>query len=127
MCIRGKSAYKPRRATWLAVLIGTLTVAHLWAHATAPYHAHTFPSASSVMSCPYPCPSEHHDEMAHSASFTLPVPACPPIRQAVEMDQLAGDVTPPPLSCVRRPSARAPPRGHRARAVLTHTLEVYRP
>src|SRR3954451_1203731 len=111
MCIGRKTAHTPRQMTWLAVLIGTLTLAHLWAHATAPYHAPAFPSGTPAVSCPHPCPSEHHDEMAHSATFTLPVPACPPIRQPVQRDQPTGGRPPPPLPCVRRPSARAPPRG----------------
>src|SRR4051812_25643927 len=102
MRIGRKTAHTPRRTTWLAMLIGTLTLAHLWAHATAPYHAPAFPSGLTVASCPHPCPSEHHDEMAHSATFTLPMPASPPIRQSMEMDQLTGGLTPPPLSCVRR-------------------------
>jgi hypothetical protein len=128
MGIQGIAADQPRRAAWLAALIGILTVAHLWAHATAPYDQHT-PSAYQVASPSFPHPAQQHahGRVAHADLFSLPAPASRPVRQAALIAWSPCVLVVPPVPAVRMASARAPPCGHRARAVRTHTLEVYRP
>ncbi|MFS1302521.1 hypothetical protein [Streptosporangium longisporum] len=110
-------------------MIAIFTLAHLWAHATAPHEDHHAPHASAqVWACCAPCSHEHHDQVAHPDAFVVPVAAAgAPVRSTAVLARLTGAVSAPPPPGVRGRSARAPPRGHRARAVRTHTLEVYRP
>lgn len=70
-----------------------------------------------------------HDEIAHPDAF--PVPECPQlaVTPATATWVVIAEAT-VPLVAARLPlthPGRDPPRGHWARSVCTHTLEVNRP
>ncbi|MCW2879766.1 MAG: hypothetical protein JWQ95_3866 [Sphaerisporangium sp.] len=122
---------------WLAVLIGMFTLAHLWAHATSPYDQPR-PWGISILS---PCSHQtayqhhddhdddhdgHHDEHVHSKQFILPAAWCAPVAHQPMTLVAVADPQTLPRVFPTRPTGRSPPRDHRGRAALTHTLEVYR-
>ncbi|MEU9885903.1 hypothetical protein [Sphaerisporangium sp. NPDC051011] len=117
---------KPRWAAWFAVLVGVVTVAHLWTHATAPHHRPFEVGALVVDSCPDRPAHDHHDQSAHPEAFTVPgwdctITAQPPMTPVVpSLYSVPVSVAPPDSP------SRAPPRCHRGRATLTHTLEIRR-
>ncbi|RCG33214.1 hypothetical protein DQ384_01915 [Sphaerisporangium album] len=108
------------------MLVGIVTLAHLWAHATAPHHRPAPPGVLVVDSCADHPAHDHRDRSAHPEAFMLPGWDCAVSVQtplALVPPSAAGEpvrVTPPGTS------SRAPPRDHRGRAVSTHTLEICR-
>jgi hypothetical protein len=123
------------------VLIGVFTVAHLWTHATSPYD-HSRPWGIPVLS---PCSHQHHhdhdhdeahhdgdgqdghhDGHVHCEQVILPVAWCAPVVHQPVMLVAVADPQTPLRVLATTPMGRSPPCGHRGRAALTHTLEVYR-
>lgn len=113
----------PRRYAWFIVLLGLLTVAHLWSHAIQiPDHV----GADMLMAASHSEPEhDDHGEEAHSHLFVTSVVSGAPHRQsqwaavAVQPRDAERDLAPVP-------TGRGPPRDHRGRATLTRTLEVCR-
>jgi hypothetical protein len=109
------------------LLLAIVTVTHLWTHAVTPHH-HSECGSSSAHSCEHHPVPHHHDAIAHPDAF--PVPEYQELADApatalwgvIAESAVALSAALPPA----RPG-RDPPRGHRARSVRTHTLEVYRP
>jgi hypothetical protein len=116
------------------VLIGVFTLAHLWTHATAPYDKPAAWKGSVLSWCPDQRASEHqdehddehHDHQVHSEEFVLPAAWwAPVVQQPVTLVAVMAPRT-PARAFPTSPTGRSPPRDHRGRAALTHTLEVYR-
>lgn len=114
---------KPHGAVWLVLLVGTLTVIHMWSHAAMPYEDRPDRAVAAVAADPHPPSQDHHCEQAHTAACVPPTIWTPPAPAAGE---LAGAVPPLPAPPVLGRPGRAPPAGYRARSVLTNTLEVCR-
>ncbi|GII67456.1 hypothetical protein Skr01_75410 [Sphaerisporangium krabiense] len=126
MNAEGRSRGEPRWGAWLCVLVGVITVAHLWTHVTAPHQHGLQLGAPVVDSCPDNPPHDHHDESAHPEVFLPPAWGCAVPAQAPAV-LVVPAVTPAPVSAApRERPGRAPPRCHRERAALTHTLEICR-
>ncbi|MGP3932138.1 hypothetical protein [Nonomuraea sp. KM88] len=116
----------PRRHAWFVVLLGLLSVAHLWSHAVqAPDHPHTFVTASGDSGHHEHENEEDHGEQEHSHLFVAPVVnTC-----ADGLAAWPGSAVLPAVSGHGRTVTalgRAPPGDYRGRAALTQTLEVCR-
>ncbi|WP_214411567.1 hypothetical protein [Sphaerisporangium fuscum] len=126
MNVVGGRTPKPRWEAWLVVLVGLVTVAHLWTHATTPRHHPVQLGVLMVDSCPDHPVHDHHDGSFHPDAFMLPVWDCATTAQA-PITSVVSDTPSEPASATGPASlTRAPPHDHRGRAVLTHTLEICR-
>jgi hypothetical protein len=125
MMMKWEIKHNPRWTAWLIVLLGIVTVAHLWTHACAPYDGSNRLSAPTMESGFGEPERGHHDETAHPKAFTIPTgEGVLPAPSTFESD-LALLPLPTSTQLTSRPG-RDPPRGYRARAVLTRTLEICR-
>jgi hypothetical protein len=124
MFVLSGNVWCPRRHAWFVVLLGLVSVAHLWSHAVhAPYHPHTHVTVSHDGH-----EHENHDdhgEEAHSHLFVTPTASTVPIGPVEWAVVLVLPAAPGPGQA---PAAmgRSPPGDYRGRAALTQTLEVCR-
>ncbi|WP_433239399.1 hypothetical protein ACQPYK_32595 [Streptosporangium sp. CA-135522] len=126
MSVQWRVQGKPRVAAWLALLVGTLTVIHLWSHAAIPYKDRACRIVSAAAADSHPSSQDHHCEQAHAAECVPPSVWSPPPPQDRGVLAHAATVTVVPAPPVPARLGRAPPAGYRARSVLTHTLEICR-
>ncbi|WP_326823774.1 hypothetical protein OHA77_35715 [Streptosporangium sp. NBC_01639] len=126
MSMKCEAQSKPRVAVWLVLLLGIITVIHMWSHAAIPYKDRLCRAEAAVTADSHPSSQDHHCEQAHAVECVLPaVWSAPPV-QVVSILTQAGAAAMSPAQPLLGRSGRAPPDGHRARSVLTHTLEVCR-
>ncbi|MEO3803446.1 hypothetical protein [Nonomuraea sp. B1E8] len=113
----------PRKYAWFIVLLGLLTIAHLWAHAA---HVPDHVGATAVVTAGEGHPvDEDHDEKAHSHPFVTSAALYAPHSQdAWTAPSLLPQDSDQSLTTV--PVGRSPPGDYRGRAALTQTLEVCR-
>ncbi|MGI5272455.1 hypothetical protein ACQEUU_25090 [Nonomuraea sp. CA-218870] len=114
----------PRAHAWFVVLLGFLTIAHLWSHSVyPPGDPHAIVEA--VADGGHHEHEGDHGGQAHSHLFvTASVTTV-----ADDPAEWPAAVVPPAGSAhgrVQAPRGRAPPDDYRGRAALTQTLEVCR-
>ncbi|GAA4224589.1 hypothetical protein GCM10023075_20530 [Streptosporangium album] len=117
---------KPRVAVWLVLLLGIITMIHMWSHAAIPYKDRMCRAEAAVTVDSHPSSQDHHCEQAHAVECVLPaVWSAPPV-QVDHVVTRADTAALSSASLLLGRQGRAPPDGYRARSVLTHTLEVCR-
>lgn len=120
MCIMWRLC-GPRQCRGLVVLLGLLTVAHLYAH--TPHHDVV---TAQAVSCPGKPLNGHDDEHAHSHALLIPSPAYTPTSRNTGVVMQAFESAGAAQGASARLSARAPPTAYRGRAAELRTLEVCR-
>jgi hypothetical protein len=114
---------RPRKLAWFVVLLGLLTIAHLWSHAV---QVADHVASDTLLAASHTEPDhDDHGEQAHSHPFVTTTLSSTPSGQgewaamAILPRDAERDLAPIPMG-------RAPPGDHRGRAALTQTLEVCR-
>lgn len=116
---------QPRRHAWFVVVVGMLTLAHMWSHAV---QVADHVAADTLVAANHSDHDYDHDdqgEQAHSHPFVATASTAAPTGQSLwtAVTVLPADAD---RDAVPLPMGRAPPGDHRGRAALTRTLEVCR-
>ncbi|MFG1708052.1 hypothetical protein ACFLIM_33070 [Nonomuraea sp. M3C6] len=114
---------RPRKHAWFVIVLGLLTIAHMWSHAV---QVSDHVAADTLMAASHSGPDhDGHGEQTHSHPFTTSSLTAAPTGQGewTAVTVLPADAEP---DLAPLPMGRAPPGDHRGRAALTQTLEVRR-